>query len=100
VFNFLVNACGAVMLFIYLMIAFAQLRLRKQFEAEAPDRLKVKMWFYPYGTWAAITGMAAVLILMGSSDKHAIELWTSVVVAMGFMLSYWTLKLTGTGGKK
>jgi GABA permease len=100
VFNFLVNACGAVMLFIYLMIAFAQLRLRKQFEAEAPDRLKVKMWFYPYGTWAAIAGMAAVLILMGSSDKHAIELWTSVVVAMGFMLSYWTLKLTGTGGKK
>ena len=97
VFNFLVNACGAVMLFIYLLIAVAQLRLRTKFEAEAPERLEVKMWFHPYGTWAAIAGMAAVLILMGTSEKHAIELWTSVIVTAGFMIGYWLLKRTKTG---
>jgi GABA permease len=97
VFNFLVNACGAVMLFIYLLIAVAQLRLRAKFEAEAPERLQIKMWFYPYGTWAAIAGMAAVLILMGTSEKHAIELWTSVIVTGGFMIGYWLLKRTKSG---
>jgi GABA permease len=97
VFNFLVNASGAVMLFIYLLIAVAQLRLRAKFEAEAPERLEVKMWLYPYGTWAAIAGMAAVLILMGTSEKHAIELWTSVIVTGGFMIGYWLLKRTKSG---
>ncbi len=97
VFNFLVNASGAIMLFIYLLIAFAQLRLRARFEAEAPERLQIRMWLYPYGTWAAIAGMAAVLILMGLSAKHAIELWTSVIVTAAFMVGYWILKRMKSG---
>jgi GABA permease len=89
VFNFLVNASGAIMLFIYLLIAWAQLRLRAQYEAEAPERLQIKMWFFPYGTWAAIAGIVGVLALMGLSNTHAIELWTSVLVAAVFLISYW-----------
>jgi GABA permease len=88
VFNFLVNASGAVMLFIYLLIAAAQLRLRARFDVESPERLKIKMWFHPYGTWLAIGGMTAVLILMGLSEKHAIELWTSVGVTLLFLGGY------------
>jgi GABA permease len=89
VFNFLVNASGAIMLFIYLLIAWAQLRMRAKFEAEAPERLQIKMWFHPFGTWAAIAGMAGVLILMGISATHAIELWTSVLVSAAFLGCYW-----------
>jgi GABA permease len=89
VFNFLVNASGAIMLFIYLLIAWAQLRMRAKFEAEAPERLQIKMWFHPFGTWAAIAGMAGVLILMGISATHAIELWTSILVSGAFLASYW-----------
>ena len=89
VFNFLVNASGAIMLFIYLLIAWAQLRLRAKYEAEAPDKLQIKMWFHPYGTWAAIAGMAGVLVLMGVSATHGIELWTSVLVAAFFLIGYW-----------
>ncbi len=89
VFNFLVNASGAIMLFIYLLIAWAQLRLRTKYEAEAPERLQIKMWFFPYGTWLAIIGILGVLALMGISDTHAIELWTSLLVATVFLLSYW-----------
>lgn len=88
VFNFLVSSSGAIMIIIYMLIAFAQLRLRARFEAENPDALQVRMWFYPYGTWAAIGGMAAVLILMGLS-KNSIELWASVIVAAAFLGSYW-----------
>ena len=89
VFNFLVNASGAIMLFIYLLIAAAQLRLRADFEASAPDRLQVRMWLYPYGTYATMAGMVGVLVLMAFSTAHAIELWTSVLVTAICVAGYW-----------
>ncbi|MFC0590670.1 amino acid permease [Novosphingobium aquiterrae] len=101
VFNFLINSSGAIMLFIYLLIAWAQLRLRGQFEAEAPDALKLRMWFHPYGTWAAMAGMAGVIALMGLSPGHRVELWASIAVTCGFMAGYaaklWFARRTGTG---
>jgi len=92
VFNFLVNSSGAIMLFIYLLIASAQLRLRDRFEAEAPEALKLRMWFHPYGTWAAMAGMVGVLVLMAMSPGHRVELWASVLVTAAFVIGYW-LKL-------
>ena len=89
VFNFLVNSSGAIMLFIYLLIAWAQLRLRPRLEVETPGGLTLKMWFHPYGTWAAMAGMVGVLVLMGLSPSHSIELWTSVVVAAAVMAAWW-----------
>ena len=89
VFNFLVNSSGAIMLFIYLLIAWAQLRLRDRFEAEAPEALKLRMWFHPYGTWAAMAGMVGVLVLMALSPGHRVELWASVLVTAGFGIGYW-----------
>lgn len=88
VFNFLVSSSGAIMLIIYMLIAYAQLRLRARFETENPAALQVKMWLYPYGTWAAIAGMAGVLVLMGLS-KNSIELWASLLVTAGFLIAYW-----------
>jgi len=88
VFNFLVTSSGAIMLFIYILIAVAQLRLRKKIEAEDPSKLQIKMWLYPYGTWAAIAGMVGVLGMMGLSENHSMELWASVIVAAVFWLSY------------
>jgi GABA permease len=89
VFNFLVNSSGAIMLFIYMLIAIAQLRLRTRLEREAPEQLQIKMWFHPYGSWLAIAGMAGVLVLMAFSPAHQIELWTSVAVTLAFMAARW-----------
>lgn len=88
VFNFLVTSSGAIMLFIYLIIAVAQLRLRARFEREDPGALQIRMWLYPYGTWAAIAGIAGVLILMGLSNAHAGELWASLLVTAAFAIAY------------
>ena len=95
VFNFLVNSSGAIMLFIYLLIAWAQLRLRVRFEVETPGALKLKMWFHPYGTCAAMAGMVGVLVLMGLSPSHSIELWTSVMVTAGVMAAWWIIQRQG-----
>ncbi len=92
VFSYLVNASGAIMLFLYLLIAAAQLRLRRKYEAEAPVRLQVKMWFHPFGTWFAIAAMLAVLVFMGLSKELASQLWLSLLVAALFLAGYFIFR--------
>jgi GABA permease len=94
VFSFLVNASGAIMLFLYLLIAFAQLKLRTKYEAEAPERLSIRMWFHPFGSWLAIIAMVAVLVFMALSPDLANQLWFSLIVAALFFAGYWTSRGT------
>ncbi|WP_371529165.1 amino acid permease [Streptomyces sp. NBC_01283] len=68
VFLYMLNAVGAVLLFVWALIAVSQLRLRRRIEREAPERLVLRMWAFPYLTWAALAAMAAVLGLMLTDD--------------------------------
>ncbi|MFI6492318.1 amino acid permease [Streptomyces sp. NPDC050564] len=61
VFQFLLNSSGAIALFVWLVICFSQLRMRKIIQREAPEKLIVKMWLYPYLTWATIALITFVL---------------------------------------
>ncbi|MEU0069298.1 amino acid permease [Streptomyces sp. NPDC006332] len=61
VFQFLLNASGAIALFVWLVICFSQLRMRKIIERESPEKLVVRMWLYPYLTWATIALITFVL---------------------------------------
>ena len=71
VFLFLVNSSGAVALFVYLLIAVAELRMRRQLEREAPERLKVKMWLYPWLTWFSIVAIVCVICSMALVNDEA-----------------------------
>lgn len=64
VFAFLVNSYGTVAIFVYLLIAVSQLRLRARLEREDPARLRVRMWAYPYLTYVAIAGMLGIVLAM------------------------------------
>ncbi len=70
VFLFLVNSSGAVALLVWLVICFSQLRMRKIIQAEAPDKLVVRMWLYPYLTWLSIGFIAFVLVYMLTDTEH------------------------------
>jgi GABA permease len=86
VFPFLVTSYGTVAIFVYLLIALAQLRLRARLEREAPERLRVKMWCYPYLTILAIVAIIGGLVAMAfSSDQHLALLFgvVSALTAMG-----------------
>jgi GABA permease len=74
VFAFLVNSYGTVALFVYVLIALAQLRLRARLERDDPARLKVRMWAYPYLTWAAIAGMLGILLAMAFIPEQRVPL--------------------------
>ena len=64
VFPFLVNSYGTVGVFVYVLIAVSQLRLRARLEKEDPARLTIKMWGYPYLTYLTIAGMVGILVAM------------------------------------
>ncbi|HZG02460.1 MAG TPA: amino acid permease [Streptomyces sp.] len=70
IFLFLVNSSGAVALFVWLVICFSQLRLRKIIERESPEKLSVRMWLYPYLTWATIGLILFVLGYMLTDTEH------------------------------
>src|SRR5581483_7349020 len=62
VFAYLVDASGALMVVIYLLACFAHLRLRRQMERISPERLTIKVWLFPWLTYATIAAMIGVLI--------------------------------------
>ncbi|MDX3385637.1 amino acid permease [Streptomyces niveiscabiei] len=87
VFLFLVNSSGAVALFVWLVICFSQLRMRKIIQAEAPEKLVVKMWLYPYLTWATAGLIVFVLGYMLTDTEHdgRTTVLLSLLVAAGVL---------------
>jgi GABA permease len=88
VFAFLVNSYGTVAIFVYLLIAFAQLRLRAQLERTAPETLQVRMWGYPYLTVLAIVAMLAIITAMAFIPDQRAPLLFGLVSAAVMMLGY------------
>ena len=64
VFAFLVNSYGTVAIFVYVLIAVSQLRLRARLEKDDPGLLRMRMWGYPYLTYLAIAGMLSIVLAM------------------------------------
>ncbi|MGW0816500.1 amino acid permease [Streptomyces viridiviolaceus] len=81
VFAFLLNASGAVALFVWLVIAFTQLRMRRIILQENPEKLIVKMWLFPYLTWATIGMISFVLAYMLTDPAARDQLIFSGLVA-------------------
>jgi GABA permease len=88
IFAFLVNSYGTVAIFVYVLIAFAELRLRARLEREAPERLRVRMWAYPYLTLVAIVGMFAILAAMAFLPEQRAPLLFGLVSAAVMLICY------------
>ncbi|GGU75135.1 amino acid ABC transporter permease [Streptomyces filipinensis] len=83
VFLFLVNSSGAVALFVWLVICFSQLRMRKIIQREAPEKLVVKMWLYPYLTWVTAAFIVFVLGYMLTDTEGESSGRTTVLLSVG-----------------
>ena len=92
VFSFLINSCGVTMILLYLMTSFSQLKLRNQFESTAPERLQIRMWFHPFGTYLAIAAMVAILVFMGLEPNLASQLWLSLLVTTAFVAAFYLFR--------
>ncbi|GGU74565.1 gamma-aminobutyrate:proton symporter (AAT family) [Streptomyces cavourensis] len=81
VFQFLLNSSGAVALFVWLVICFTQLRMRAIILRESPGKLVVRMWLFPYLTWATIAMISFVLVYMLTDDTAREQVVLSLLVA-------------------
>ncbi|AII08148.1 MULTISPECIES: amino acid permease [Rhodococcus] len=90
VFVFLLNSSGAVILFVYLLIAVSQIVLRYR----TPDsELRVKMWLFPVLSIITAAAIVAILVQMGLQDDVRSQLVLSLVswavVILLFLANKW-----------
>jgi len=89
VFAFLVNASGALMVFIYMIVTLAHIRLRRAREARGEPEPALTMWLFPWASYAALGGMAAVLIAMAfTPGELTTELRVSVLALAVAVVAY------------
>ena len=83
VFAFLVNASGALSVFVYIIIAVAHFRLRRERERMGGPAPALTMWLFPWTSYAAIAGMVAVLVAMAFTPEHVRDLqWSLISLAV------------------
>ena len=88
VFRFLVNASGALIVYIYIAIAVSQIRTRRQRERAGVATTGLRMWFFPWASYLAIAAMIAVLVAMAASPALRSQMWASVVSVAVALLAY------------
>ena len=88
IFQFLVNSYGAVALFVYLSIALAQVRLRRRLEREDPDKLTLKMWLFPWLSYATIALMGGVILAMALLPSTRSQFWLSAVTLALILIGF------------
>jgi GABA permease len=93
VFLFLLNSSGAVILFVYLLIAISQIILRRRTGSE---HLTVKMWLFPALSFVVVAAIVAVLVQMGVDGKVRPQLVLSLLAwALVVVLYFLSKKLQG-----
>jgi GABA permease len=92
VFLLLLNSSGAVILFVYLLIAASQFVLRRR----TPNAdLKVKMWFFPVLTILAAAGIIEVLVQMGLTKDTRSQLLLSLLSWAVVLVLYFVTRARG-----
>jgi GABA permease len=92
VFDFLVSSSGAVIVFVYMIIAVAQISLRLRRERHAEPVPPIQMWLFPWLSYAAIAGMAAVLIAMAFTPHLQQDFYVSCITLIAAVGAYWVVK--------
>ena len=88
VFTWLINASGAIALFVYLLIAVSELVMRRRLERENPEALQIRMWFYPWLTYLSIVCILAVLIAMFFIEGLRPQIIASLISLGVILLAY------------
>ncbi|HEX3949090.1 MAG TPA: amino acid permease [Steroidobacteraceae bacterium] len=88
VFDFLVSSSGALMVFVYMMTAAAQITMRRRRERNGEAKPAIAMWLFPYLSYAAIACMAAVLIAMAFTPGQQQDFKFSCITLILAIIAY------------
>jgi GABA permease len=90
VFDFLLSSSGALIVFVYMITAAAQIALRRRRERNGEAKPAINMWLFPYLSYAAIACMAGVLIAMaftpGQRQDFKFSCLTLVVAVAAYLI--------------
>ena len=93
IFAFLLNSSGAIILFVYCLIAISQIVLR--YRTDDAD-LKVKMWLFPVLSLLTTVAMLAILVQMffgrALRSQLLLSLLSWAVVLVLFFANRWFVK--------
>jgi GABA permease len=76
IFAFLLNSSGAIILFVYILIAASQIVLRYR---NRDAQLRLKMWLFPVLSILTTVAMLAILVQMYLDDKLRSQLLLSLL---------------------
>src|ERR1700678_1725905 len=88
VFDFLLSSSGALIVFVYMITAAAQIALRRRRERNGEAKPAVSMWLFPYLSYATIACMAAVLIAMAFTPGQRQDFNAICITLCAAVLSY------------
>ncbi|WP_172461037.1 amino acid permease [Priestia endophytica] len=88
IFLFLLNASGGVALLVYLVIAISQLRMRRKYEKENPEALKIRMWLFPYLTYATIIAITCGIVSMAFINSLRSQFFLTLIIIILVVGSY------------
>ena len=69
VLDTLMNTTGMIALLVYLVIAYSQLKMRRKLKNHSQD-IPLKMWLYPWLTWAVIVFILACIVIMACMPEY------------------------------
>lgn len=94
VFLFLLNSSGAIILFVYWLIALSQIILRRR----TPEKLRVKMWLFPALSICTLAGITIVLVQMAFDRSARSQLWLSLLSWAVVVAVYFVARARGHSG--
>src|ERR1700677_701529 len=92
VFDFLVSSSGALIVYVYMTIAVAQIALRTRRERSDAREPPVVMWLFPWLSYAAIAAMAGVLIAMAFTPGSQQDFKASAITLAVAIVAYLVVK--------
>src|ERR1700728_2735776 len=92
VFDFLVSSSGALIVYVYMTIAVAQIALRTRRERSDARQPPVIMWLFPWLSYAAIAAMAGVLIAMAFTPGSQQDFKASAITLAVAIVAYLVVK--------
>ncbi len=88
VFDFLVSSSGALIVYVYIIICVAQIALRTRRERAGLAAPAVRMWLFPFLSYAVIAAMLAVLVAMAFTPAMQQDFKASCVTLLVAVLAY------------
>jgi GABA permease len=88
-----VKSNGTVAIFVYVLIALSELRLRRRLDREYPERIVVRMWLFPWLTLVAIAGMVGILAAMAFIPDQRTPLAAGLASLAISVVAFWLIRM-------